>query len=180
MNPYLVALEHLSYIIECVIINCMGEAKTELDHFTDYIESNSLFLSGNLSLVAPQLRDAISLYQKGEIARGSGILSSVSRVIWKAALEIENKGDDNKMKINKSQKFIVFLAIAAIGAMFLYPPFEIPKFNINPGYSFILSPPQIDSDGNSLSFVNVELLIAQWLGILLIAGLAYWLARENK
>ena len=84
------------------------------------------------------------------------------------------------MKINKAQRLIVFSAIIAISTMFLFPPFEIPKLDVNPGYSFILSPPETDTDGNSLSFVNIELLLTQWLGILLIAGLAYWLVRKRE
>ena len=84
------------------------------------------------------------------------------------------------MRMNKIQRVIVLAAAIVIGIMLLIPPFEIPRLSINPGYSFILLPPQRDDAGTALSFVNVEQLLAQWLGVLLIAGLAYWLARGDE
>ena len=180
MSPYERTLEHLSYIIECVTIDATGEAKTELDRLADFVEFDKGFAIENRTAVASQLREALSLYQGGQRGQGSVILGSVSRELWAKVSKSYTTRNINHMRMNKIQRVIVLAAVIVIGIMLLIPPFEIPKLGINPGYSFILLPPQRDVDGNALSFINVEQLIAQWLGVLLIAGLAYWLAMKDE
>lgn len=71
--------------------------------------------------------------------------------------------------MNSIQK-VIFAGCILLLAAFLFPPFQ----NIHPnggahnaGYSFILSPPK-GPWGNSK--VDVVLLMAEWLGIMLLAG----------
>lgn len=177
MNPNTKVLEHLSYVLECVAISSIGEAKTELDRLVHLVESDASFGIENRRAVASQLRKALSLYQSGDIAHGSSTLGKLSRELWVAKLK--SSESMKRARMNKAQRMIVLVAAIMIGAMLLVPPFEIPRLGVNAGYSFILLPPQMDTDNNALSFVNVKQLLAQWLGVLLAAGLFYWLAKSK-
>lgn len=83
--------------------------------------------------------------------------------------------------MNDLQKRILIGAIVAVVLTMLFPPFHIalrPGIVTNMGYGFLFSPPQ-RSAGYAGS-VTVELLLLEWLGILLVAGGLFWLARDHK
>ena len=85
------------------------------------------------------------------------------------------------MKINNKQRVILAVAIGVIGVMVLFPPFRDPDFPFRwdsvdkgyVGYRFILS---------DTEFLRVDLvrLIAQWVGFVLIGGMAFLLAHNRR
>lgn len=75
-------LEHLSYVMECVLIEATGEAKTELDRLINLIVSDPTYVVDNKESVISQLREALHFYRNGEYRKASGILSSAMRTLW--------------------------------------------------------------------------------------------------
>lgn len=80
--------------------------------------------------------------------------------------------------MNKTQKMIVKCAVAALAAMLVYPPFQIEFRGIihNLGYALIFEPPRW---GNYTGTVNLGLLLLQWLGVIIVAGMLWWLAKDK-
>ena len=80
--------------------------------------------------------------------------------------------------MNKNQKIALTCIVIAIFFMLMFPPFHIilrPGLVKNLGYHFILwEPPQ------GYGTVNINLLMAQWLGVLLIGGLVWVLMKESN
>jgi len=72
--------------------------------------------------------------------------------------------------MNNKQREIVTGAAVVVRLMLLFPPFLGPR-GLGLGYGFLLSPP----GGGS---VNVGQLFAQWVGVGVIAGLAWWLSQS--
>jgi hypothetical protein len=80
--------------------------------------------------------------------------------------------------MNHTQKNILVAVIVTILLMLAFPPFQIAARNgivYNKGYHWIFSPPF-----NGRATVNVLMLIAQWIGVLLIGGLAFYLSKNSK
>ena len=82
MNPSLRILEHLSHVLECVTIDAIGEAKTELDLLAECVETDKAYSIENRTLVVAQLREALSLFRDRRIGQGSNILGILSRELW--------------------------------------------------------------------------------------------------
>lgn len=76
--------------------------------------------------------------------------------------------------MNKKQKIILIVVAVVIVAMLLFPPMQFQyEGNIRGvGYHFIL-----DSGAYT---VNTILLLTQWIGVLVIGAIAYFIAKENK
>ncbi|MBW7888192.1 MAG: hypothetical protein H3C35_07515 [Bacteroidetes bacterium] len=78
--------------------------------------------------------------------------------------------------MNNKQKIPLWIAIGFILLTLIFPPFVI----YNKGqigvleYSFILKPP------SSYSTVDIELLLTQWLGILIVSAIAFFLFKDNR
>lgn len=70
--------------------------------------------------------------------------------------------------MNERQRKIVIGAAAIVGLMLLFPPYERSNFGI--GFGFLLSPPYLAS-------VDAGQLLAQYIGVVLVSGLAWLLAR---
>jgi len=89
--------------------------------------------------------------------------------------------------MNKNQRNILVIAALLIMLMMTFPPWQgtLPRMSIdhmtpimgNLGYHFILTPPGMRSE---LSFINTTLLVVQWTGVILVAGLVYFAAGKRN
>jgi len=78
--------------------------------------------------------------------------------------------------MNDNQKVVLVVVIVAIAVMLLFPPFHFRGMNgvtINLGYGFLFSPPTISS--GTLGAVDIGMLITQWLGVLVIGGIVFFM-----
>lgn len=75
--------------------------------------------------------------------------------------------------MNCRQRCVLKICAVIIGAMMLYPPYQIMGRGL--GYDWIFSKgPYVGST------INTSLLVVQWLGVCLIGGIAYLLADGNS
>jgi hypothetical protein len=73
--------------------------------------------------------------------------------------------------MNKKQRVVLGAVIIVIIAMFLFPPFYLkgPEgMTVNCGYMFISS---------KQCQVDTSMLLTQWIGVLIVGGIAYLMAR---
>jgi len=77
--------------------------------------------------------------------------------------------------MNKKQKIVLIVVAIVILLMLLYPPFQITyRGSIsNTGYGFIMNPPK------AWSVVNSSTLLLQWLGVLIVGVLVFFLLKDN-
>ena len=87
MIKYLNVLEHLSYILECVILDCIGEAKTELGSLCKRIETNSNYQFETCSSTYDGLSEVLDAYQRKDYRKAASILSRITRQTWKMFLK---------------------------------------------------------------------------------------------
>ena len=83
--------------------------------------------------------------------------------------------------MNTTQRYVLIIAIIIIVLMGIYPPFYFRTYNgvlLNLGYGFVLNPPKV-GDGFAGS-VNVQLLMVQWLGVVIVAGIAALLTKTRS
>lgn len=76
--------------------------------------------------------------------------------------------------MNTNQKRILIAVILLVAGMLLYPPFQRVVSNgatYNMGYGWIFDPPGRDAT------VNVVILLMQWVGVLVVGGLGFFLAK---
>lgn len=67
--------------------------------------------------------------------------------------------------------------LTIIAAMFIYPPFQVIANNgmtFNMGYEWIFDSPK---RGGMVANVNVPMLLIQWVGVLIVGGIAFFLAK---
>lgn len=79
--------------------------------------------------------------------------------------------------MHTNQKRILIAVIALVAGMLLYPPFQRVASSgaiSNMGYGWIFEPP----GGNAT--VNVSILLIQWIGVLVVGGLGFFLAKESS
>lgn len=83
--------------------------------------------------------------------------------------------------MNKNQRIVLFAAAAIILAMLIYPPWAVSRdFRAgrhSVGYRWITTPPRYE---DAFVRVEVELLVVQWAGVLLLAGLAFFALKDDK
>lgn len=82
--------------------------------------------------------------------------------------------------MNKAQKLILLITITIIVAMFVYPPFYVTSYNgvtVNIGYGWVFDPPK---GGSILGTVNTSMLLVQWVGVLIVGSLAFFLAKGTS
>lgn len=89
--------------------------------------------------------------------------------------------------MNSLQKTVLLLGIFLIFLMIIFPPFQLIASGktLNLGYGFLLSPPFIWNykyapPQRVYGSVNGTLLLVQFIGTLIIVGLAYLLAGSKK
>jgi hypothetical protein len=86
MKKYLSVLEHLSYILECVILDYTGEAKTELERLCKRIETNSNYQFESCQTTYDGLSEVLGAYQRKDYRKAASILSRITRQTWKMFL----------------------------------------------------------------------------------------------
>lgn len=83
--------------------------------------------------------------------------------------------------MNPNQKRIIIAMITIIVAMLLWPPFQVDitttdnHLIYNEGYSWFLDPPTKNTVVPAT--VNISMLLIQWIGVLVVGGLALFLAK---
>lgn len=81
--------------------------------------------------------------------------------------------------MNQNQKRILIAVLAIVAAMFVYPPFQIVANNgtvFNMGYGWIFDSPK---RGSVIANVNVPMLLIQWIGVLIVGGIAFFIAKSS-
>lgn len=82
--------------------------------------------------------------------------------------------------MSQNQKRILIAVLALVAAMFVYPPFQIIANNgtaFNMGYGWIFDSPK---RGSIIANVNVPMLLIQWVGVLIVGGIAFFLAKSSS
>ena len=82
--------------------------------------------------------------------------------------------------MNENQKKVCQAIVIAIVAMTLYPPFHFQGLNgvvLNLGYGWLLDPPHYS--GTILGSVNIGMLLMQWLGVLIVGAIGFFLFKDR-
>jgi len=81
--------------------------------------------------------------------------------------------------MNRNQQIVVILGASIVLLMLIFPPFhvQIRDTTFNMGYAFILDPPKRGYIGAS---VNIGMLLVQWVGTLLLTGLAFFTLKPSE
>jgi|GEM_PF-3501465 len=76
--------------------------------------------------------------------------------------------------MNRNQKLILIAVVVVVMAMFIYPPFQAVRngtvYNMGYGWIFALSK-------RGYMTINVSMLIIQWIGVFIVGGIAFFLAK---
>lgn len=81
--------------------------------------------------------------------------------------------------MNQNQKRILIAVIAVVVAMLAYPPFQVIASNgvvFNMGYDWLIAPPK---RGYVAATVNASMLLIQWIGVLVVGGIAFFLTKDS-
>lgn len=80
--------------------------------------------------------------------------------------------------MNLKQKLILLSFVIVTVGMMLYPPFHIviKGTEINMGYGFLFDPPK---SGYLSASVNVSVLMAQWVVVILVVGVGWFLTKDG-
>ena len=81
--------------------------------------------------------------------------------------------------MNNKQKLILKIVAVIVLAMILFPPFHLHLQNgaiINLGYGFLFSPPK---KSDYMGSVDTGLLLVQWISVVLVFGVLWWLAKDK-
>ncbi len=87
MEKYLLFLDHLSYIIECIASDTPGEAKHELDGLIARMESDDLQDMQDKEEVIKRLRNAEQMFREDQHGRAVGSINGTSRMIWMKVID---------------------------------------------------------------------------------------------
>ncbi len=91
-------------------------------------------------------------------------------------------GYQSRSFLNMKQRYVLIGAMILIIAMLLYPPYrlEYRDFVSIRGYAWIFDLPEVNGDTMRLSAaVDVGLLIAQWIGVVLVGTIGLLLFKEK-
>jgi hypothetical protein len=81
--------------------------------------------------------------------------------------------------IGSSERLLLIAITAILIIMLAYPPFQLIVYNgaiINMGYGWIFDPP---NRGALVASVNLAMLLVQWIGVLLVGGIVYFLIKNS-
>lgn len=83
MTPYLRVLEHLAYVMGCIALTYLGEAKYELGRLADLVATDSRYAVAENMEIAKQLRAALQLfYEYDGTLKAASILWRVNSTLW--------------------------------------------------------------------------------------------------
>jgi hypothetical protein len=83
MTATLTILNHLNYIIECVALDYLGEAKSSLTDLCKHLESDSSeYAIENRKLMASQLHAVLEAYRHGDNTAAISLLVQINRSLW--------------------------------------------------------------------------------------------------
>jgi hypothetical protein len=81
--------------------------------------------------------------------------------------------------IGSSERLLLIAIATILMIMLAYPPFQLIMHNgviINMGYDWIFDPP---NRGSIVASVNLAMLLVQWIGILLVGSIVYFLIKNS-
>lgn len=83
--------------------------------------------------------------------------------------------------MNKNQKIALLVTAVAIILIFVFPPFQIvlQGSTFNMGYGFIFSPPIWGDNENLKAFVNIGMLLIEWMGAVILGSIAFFLLKSK-
>ncbi len=83
--------------------------------------------------------------------------------------------------MNKNQKIALLVTAAAIILIFVFPPFQIvlQGSTFNMGYGFIFSPPTWGDNGSLKAFVNISMLLMEWIGAVILGSIAFYILKSK-
>lgn len=87
MGKTIRVIEHLSYVMECALLDYMGDAKTELFRLIESLKNNESYSIDQNIAVAGQLQTALDHYCKRDNRAGNSKLSSAIRALWKRIMD---------------------------------------------------------------------------------------------
>ncbi len=73
--------------------------------------------------------------------------------------------------MNSNQKVTAITVASILAAMLLFPPYE-PGLSCEL-YDFILRP-------YGFCVINIPRLLVQWLGVIVIGGIVYWVQKDEE
>lgn len=82
--------------------------------------------------------------------------------------------------MNKYQQKILVVSAAIIIFMLLFPPFQFHAGNgalLNMGYGFLFDPPELRE--RAVATVNTGMLLTQWLAVVLVGAILWFVVREK-
>ncbi len=91
-------------------------------------------------------------------------------------------GHQSKSFLNVKQRYVLIGAMVLITGMLLYPPYLLVyrDFVSISGYAWIFNLPQINGDTMRIAAaVDIGLLIAQWIGVMLVGTIGLLLFKEK-
>src|SRR5262249_25898554 len=84
--------------------------------------------------------------------------------------------------MNRKQKAVLIAVAGTVVGMLIYPPFHatLPGGAVRSvGYGLIVNPPTLDRPYRDLTgTVDVGLLMTQWLGVVIVGGIAFVLFKD--
>lgn len=87
MEKYLLFLDHLSYIIECIASDTPGEAKHELDGLIARMESDELQDMEDKEEIIKRLRNAEQMFRDDQRGRAASSINGTSRMVWMKVID---------------------------------------------------------------------------------------------
>ncbi len=83
------------------------------------------------------------------------------------------------MKMNDYQRYVCIAVAVIIALMLLFPPWFIVRGSITQGlgHSFLFDPPRA---GSRYGYVNVATLMLQWVGVLIIGGILFFIVKDKE
>lgn len=81
MEEFLVILDDMAYIVECLAVNHTGEAKSELSSLIDRLNKTSCFTPEQKIDFIEKIETAIDAIRMGN-GEGVGIVARMSRDLW--------------------------------------------------------------------------------------------------
>lgn len=87
-------------------------------------------------------------------------------------------GPKKKTSMNKAPRTVLLVTAAVVLLMLLFPPFHFRfgKATFNAGYEYLFDPPTRSS---ATATVDVAMLMAEWIGAVLIGGLLWWYFKDH-